>query len=166
MRATIATLALICPIIFWYAPHVAAQSADPGQSHAQEAIEHVIQQFASTWNDNDIEAWGELFTFDVDYVHRGGGRWSTNAENIEGHRRIHKRLVEADQPMNLQLEVKDIAFLSRSIALVHVSSAWPGFTMHGGEEELQAYMTMVMKETEGTWLIRALQNTLATNPTP
>lgn len=143
-----------------------AQERTGDEATREEAIRAVVARYAETWNANDMTEWGELFTDDVDYVHRGGGWWLSNEENVEGHRRLHERLVRQDQAMNLQLTVAAISFLHSDIALVHVTSQWPGFDGTGNaEDELGGIMTMVMVQKSGAWRIRALQNTLASNPT-
>ena len=138
------------------------------QEHADEAaIRAVVARYAETWNASDMAAWGELFTEDVDYVHRGGGWWKSNEENVESHRRLHELLARQNRAMNLQLTVAAIQFLRSDIALVHVTSTWPGFDRSGDEKGgLGGIMTMVIVEDGGAWRIRALQNTLVSNPAP
>lgn len=144
-----------------------AQETMGDEAKDEEAVRAVVARYADTWNANDMTAWGELFTDDVDYVHRGGGWWKTNEENVEGHQRIHERLVEQNQEMNLELTVASVAFLSSEIALVHVTSEWLGFGIPEDEDgDLSGIMTMVMVQKGGAWRIRALQNTLVSHPAP
>lgn len=151
-------------LVFSCPPSAVAQEIASHETTNEEAVRTVVSEYEKTWNDNDMTAWGELFTDDVDYVHRGGGWWKSNEENLEGHRRIHERLVEQNQAMTLELTVASITFLSSDIALIHVTSGWPDF--EGGDEGLEGVMTMVMVQDGGEWRIRALQNTLASNPAP
>ena len=134
-------------------------------AEAGAAVRAVVARYAETWNTSDMAAWGALFTDDVDYVHRGGGWWRTNEENVRGHRRIHARLADEKREMNLQLTVAAVRFLHPDIALVHVRSQWPGMDPPGAGEG-GAIMTMVMVRSEGVWRIRALQNTLVSRPAP
>lgn len=144
-----------------------AQETMGDEAKDEKAIRAVVARYAEAWNANDMTAWRELFTDDVDYVHRGGGWWKSNEENVEGHRRIHERLVEQNQEMNLELTVAGVSFLSSEIALVHVTSEWPGFGAPEDEDgDLGGIMTMVMVQKGGAWRIRALQNTLVSHPAP
>lgn len=137
---------------------VFAQQGAHNPASPEAAIREVVATYAENWNANDIVAWGELFTDDVDYVNRGGGWWKSNEENVAGHRRIHDQLEREGREMDLRLTVPSIEFLRPDIALVHVTSEWPGAGGEGG------IMTMVMVEGDGRWRIRALQNTLVSSP--
>lgn len=144
-----------------------AQEAAGEQPADEAAIRSVVDRYEQTWNAHDLAAWGELFTENVDYVHRGGGWWRSNEDNVDGHRRIHERLAAQHQEMNLQLTVASITFLHPRIALVHVTSEWPGFDLPAASgDEVAGIMTMIVMEDGGAWRIRALQNTLVTRPDP
>ncbi len=51
----------------------AAQTKHENQNMDKEAIRMVLASYVETWNRHDMDAWGKLFTDDVDYVNRGGG---------------------------------------------------------------------------------------------
>lgn len=53
-----------------------------GGTADEEAIQKVLAPYGETWNRHDIEAWGRLFTDDVDYVNRAGGWWKGNKESV------------------------------------------------------------------------------------
>ena len=132
----------------------------------EEAIRRVVSTYVDTWNQNDMESWGKLFTDDVDYVNRGGGWWRSNRENVEGHKRIHDYLVKHRQVMDYQSTVENIAFLTTETALVHASWTWPSARPPTRSEEFKGMITMVLVKRGGAWLIRALQNTVTTGPNP
>ena len=142
------------------AMHTNSKAAD------EEAIRKVVATYVDTWNQNDMESWGKLFTDDVDYVNRGGGWWRSNRENVEGHKRIHDHLVKQRQVMDYQSTVENIDFLAPGIALVHASWNWPSTRPPKGSEEFKGMITMVLVKRGGAWLIRALQNTITTSPNP
>lgn len=130
-----------------------------------DTIRKIVDDYATTWNAHDMDAWGALFTDDVDYVNRAGGWWQSNTENIEGHKRIHAMLAEQGQPATFSLDVRKITLLKPDIALVHVESNWPGFILpHTNESStnlgISGMITLVLIKKDGKWLIRALQNTL------
>ncbi len=108
------------------------------------------------------------FTDDVDYVNRGGGWWTSKKANVEGHEAIHDMLARQKQKMTYRSTVAKMPFLTPHIALVHATWEWPGFTMPSGEptEDFKGISTMVMVKQKGTWLIRAVQNTVTTPAAP
>jgi uncharacterized protein (TIGR02246 family) len=127
----------------------------------EAAIRTVLARYVETWNAHDMTAWGRLFTDDVDYVNRGGGWWKSNRENVKGHQSIHDVLVEQKQPMTYKATVAKIAFLSPTLALAHATWEWPGFARAGDKaKDFTGVMTIIMVKQGGTWLIRALQNTV------
>ncbi len=69
-----------------------------------------------------MDAWGKLFTDDVDYVNRGGGWWKSNKENIEGHKLIHDMLAKQKQKMTYKSDVARITFLKPDI---NATWEWP-----------------------------------------
>jgi ketosteroid isomerase-like protein len=120
-----------------------------GTAADEEAIRKVLATYVETWNRHDIEAWGRLFTDDVDYVNRAGGWWKGNRENVEGHQVIH-------------------SFLRPDTAIVHATWEMTGFTRPSGEivKDFKGIIGMVMVKQDGDWLIRAVQNTVTTPTKP
>jgi uncharacterized protein (TIGR02246 family) len=126
-------------------------------------METVLQDYATYWNNNDMDAWGKLFTDDVDYINRNGGWWKNNNDNIEGHKLIHKKLVEMGQPKTFCLDVQKITFLKPDVAIVQALSEWTGFIPFDNgkpNQDLKGIITCVFLKIEGEWLIRTLHNTL------
>ena len=135
----------------------------------QQAIRAVVARYEAAWNRHDMDAWGALFTDDVDYVNRGGGLWRGNKANVDGHKAIHEDLRAQKQQMTWAAAVENVSFIKPDVALVHVSWKWPGFVLSSGQPspDLRGMITMVMVKRDGAWLIRALQNTVADAvPTP
>ena len=132
----------------------------------EQAIEAVIAAYAEAWNAHDMQAWGRLFTDDVDYVNRAGGIWKGRAANVAGHVAIHAALKKQNQKMTWSAAVEKVSFLGPDIALVHATWRWPGFLLPSGAEAkgFQGIMTLVMVKQGGRWLIRALHNTVANEP--
>jgi hypothetical protein len=71
-------------------------------------------------------------------------------------------LVEQKQPMTYKAAVAKIAFLSPTLALAHAMWEWPEFAARKGDKtkDFTGVMTIIMVKQAGTWLIRALQNTV------
>ena len=127
-------------------------------------IEAVLNDYVTHWNNNDMDSWGTLFTDDVDYVNRNGGWWKGNKENVDGHKHIHKMLIDMGQPKTFGLEIQKIEFLKPDVAVVQVLSEWPGFKSYDGPtetiENMKGIITTIFVKTEGEWLIKKLHNTL------
>jgi hypothetical protein len=70
--------------------------------------------------------------------------------------------------MTYQSAVARIAFLTPEVALVHATWEWPGFRLPTGEDarDFKGIITMVMVRRGGTWLIRAVQNTVTAGAPP
>jgi uncharacterized protein (TIGR02246 family) len=107
-----------------------------------------------------MEAWGRLFTDDVDFVNRGGGWWKSNRENVRRHQAIHGELIRQKQRMNYSSPTASIVFLDPAIALVHATWRWPGFVLAPRQRAGKGIITMVMVKRGGQWLIRASHNTV------
>ncbi len=130
---------------------------------ATEAIEAVVAKYPAAWTRHDMDAWGELFADDVDYVNRAGGIWTGNAANVAGHKEIHEVLRAQRQKMTWSAKVEKVSVLAPDVALAHVTWTWPGFRLPSGEQakDYRGVITMVMVRRGGKWLIRALHNTVA-----
>ena len=145
----------------------AAPAATEDRSVDEDAIKGVLAEYVRTWNRHDVDAWGRLFTDDVQYVNRAGEVWRSTEENVEGHRAVHETLSRQNQKMDYQAAVEGVRFLKPDIALVHATWRWPGFVGPSGEprRDFRGVMSTVMVKRDGRWLIRALHNTV-TEPPP
>lgn len=110
--------------------NLAGQETPAARAADGQTIRKLLAIYVETWNRHDMEAWGKLFTGDVDFVNRGGGWWRSNNENVQGHKAIHDMLVRQKQTMNYKSAVARIAFLKPDIALVHASWEWPVSRIH------------------------------------
>lgn len=128
-----------------------------------QKIKAALDDYVSYWNSNDMDAWGSLFTDDVDYINRKGGWWKNNKDNVAGHKHIHTLLIETGQPKTFSLEVHKIAFLKPDVAVIQALSEWPGFKadkLAGVTQNVKGIITCVFVKTDGKWLIKTLHNTL------
>jgi uncharacterized protein (TIGR02246 family) len=86
----------------------------------KEAITKLLDAYVEHWNNKDLDQCGKLFTSDVDYANRGGGWWQSNAENVEGHKKLFGMNMERVTTFrNYEASVANITFLNEDIALVH-----------------------------------------------
>jgi uncharacterized protein (TIGR02246 family) len=139
------------------------KTMEENQQLDRQKIEASINDYVTYWNNNDMDSWGTLFTDDVDYINRNGGWWKNNQDNVEGHKQIHKMLIESGQPKSFRLEVHKIAFLKSDLAVVQLLSEWPGFKSYNpgrSNENIKGIMTCVFIKVDGEWLIKTLHNTL------
>ncbi|MGS2764430.1 SgcJ/EcaC family oxidoreductase [Sinomicrobium sp. M5D2P9] len=136
---------------------------EAGQKSDRQIIEAALDDYVTHWNNNDMDSWGNLFTDDVDYINRKGGWWKNNKDNIDGHKQIHKMLMETGQPKTFGLKVGKIEFLKPDVAVVQALSTWPGFKPLGSGDEtytLKGILTCIFVKTKEKWLIKTLHNTL------
>ena len=147
------------------AVHQPESGGGTGINVDRHGITATLAAYEAAWNKHDLDAWGRLFTDDVDYVNRAGGLWSGNQANIEGHRAIHAALQQQNQVMNWSADVTRISFPAPGVALVHATWNWPGYRLPSGEKPngFRGIMTLLMVKRDNNWLIRALHNTVA-NP--
>jgi uncharacterized protein (TIGR02246 family) len=128
----------------------------------KEAIIELVGSYVGHWNSRELGKWGSLFTSDVDYVNRGGGWWQSNAENVEGHKKLFQGNMERLARLgDYEATVEKIAFLKEDIALVHAKWQWPEKNKPMDSDIFQGVMTLVLIKVENTWYIRAVQNTVS-----
>lgn len=125
----------------------------------EEIFKEIVDRYVTTWNERDLTAWSRLFSDNVDYINRGGGWWKNNEENVNGHRMLFERHPSA--PKTYRATIEKTARLSDDVALVHARWEWPEVNPPG-TKGFNGIMTIVLVRQDGRWLIRALQNTVAT----
>ncbi len=126
----------------------------------EDAINATLSEYVAAWHRNDMDAWGELFTKDCDFVTNTALWWKGRDENVAEHKAV-AAWVHAEKP-KYDLRVADITVLADGVALVHAHWEWPGFTdpSAAGPVDRAGHITMVMtRQIDGRWLIRASQNT-------
>ncbi|MAU70749.1 MAG: hypothetical protein CML04_01525 [Pseudozobellia sp.] len=122
-------------------------------------IRNVFRTYEEAWNLNDIEAWGELFTTDTDFITWSGAWFRSNQVNVENHQKAHDKLKEMGQNMTYNLQLESIDLIKDDTALVHATWYWPFFKIEDSVEDRKGILTMLMIKNEGEWLIRTTQNT-------
>jgi uncharacterized protein (TIGR02246 family) len=146
-----ATLTLV---LFMYSSSVFAES-----HNAQErAIREVVAHWDSAWNQHDMQAMATLLTEDADFVNVAGlhwkGRRQIESEHAQRHRTNLKNSISVTRDVHIQL-------LSTRYALVHVDWGISGDTDFDGtpRKPREGVFTWLMEKQNGSWLIRAAQNT-------
>ncbi|AKU95540.1 hypothetical protein AKJ09_02204 [Labilithrix luteola] len=125
-------------------------------------IEDVIERYVQTWQRDDMDAWGELFTEDCDFVAWAGQWWKTRRENVDAHKCVHASV--AKQRQNYELEIAKVDMLCSELALVHARWSWREFRAmpDAPSDDRSGIVTMVMMKTEAGWRIRASHNARVT----
>lgn len=122
---------------------------------AEAPIQALFQQLLLAWNRGDGTAYGELFTEDADYITFDG----THVKGREDIARSHQQLFDTHlKGSRLVGRVKDVRFLSPTVALVHAT----GGTIMAGKStpsaERDSIQTLVAIQREGEWLFTAFHN--------
>ncbi len=122
----------------------------------QKTADSVLQAFCDTWNRHDVEAMGELFAADADFVNVLGMHFKGKQEIAAVHAELHKERFARTHIRNLQSE---ITYLSPDIALAHVRWKMTGDLAVAGEGIRRGTMTHVLVRKGERWFFRATQNT-------
>src|SRR5262249_50081560 len=129
----------------------------PGSLQAQTADEAAIRanikQMESGWNTKSGALFAKAFAEDADYVVINGNYIKGRKVIEESHQRIFDTIFK---DTTIALTVKQIRFLRRDVAVVHVDGQRSGPT----KDLMQnALLTMVMTKDKDSWTIAAFQNT-------
>lgn len=123
------------------------------------AIDDLLSAYVAAWREDDMDAWGRLFTDDSDFVTHTGLWWRSRHESVAGHKAVPAEV--SRQKARYELRAVETSFLAPEIALVHAIWEWPGFVESAGEApaDRSGIITMVMVNRDRGWLIRASHNT-------
>lgn len=124
-------------------------------SGAVAALDRLNDALAEHWDRGDAEAYGELFTDDVDYIPITGIRYQGRVEVVQAHQSLFQGPFRGT---TLHGRILDVRSLSPGIAVAHRvgSLRFPGTD---GEEGPETIQTLVVVERGGRWQITAFQNT-------
>ncbi|MER5491135.1 SgcJ/EcaC family oxidoreductase [Streptomyces sp. NPDC002454] len=126
----------------------------------EQRIRRALAAHTELWRRHEMDAWGELFTEDCDFITHRGIWWTSRRENVVGHRDVPAPVLA--QKRSYAQEVLRVRGLAPDVALVHTSWSWPDHQLPGAEaaEDRRGLITLVMvRHPDGRWLIRAAHNT-------
>jgi uncharacterized protein (TIGR02246 family) len=130
-----------------------------GQSPAdQQLIRGLATQFERAWNSHDMSLLGAITTEDVDFVNVAGLHWKGRAEVVKEHAERHKVRFKNSVWTTESVTVQSLA---PNLALVHVHWHTRGdldFDLKPWPPRTGIFSWVVVKD-EGSWKIRAVQNT-------
>ena len=140
-----------------------------GPVHAQNAIDEasiraIAAHFEESWNRHDMSSLANSFTEDADFVNVGAKHWKGRKEIAEQHAARLGQFIDSSWTTN----AVTTQFLKADVALVHIAWSLRGDKDPDGIIRLprEGLFTWLVIKRGGEWLIRAAQNTNASNLPP
>ena len=137
---------------------LAAQNADPVAANRDLAF-----AFEKAWNAHDMgEPFEKLLTPDVDWVNVSGGHGSGRETVVQNHIKVHEGKFKES---TFAVVGVNVALVRPDVAVVRVDWSIRGDRDNDGttREPREGLFTWTTVNDDGTWRIRASQNT---NKTP
>ena len=136
----------------------------------ENAVRDAVAGFAQSWNNHDMDAFGELFTTDADFVNVAGDRWKGRQDIQMQHAYSHgtiplgskgfeelRRYYGIFKSSTMRFTQIDARFLKPDVAVAHASWELIGDTRTTNPRN--GLFTFVLVRQNGVWLIAAAQNT-------
>ena len=154
---------LILGIVALLACRSAAVSPGVSAGNDEALVRSVVAAFEDAWNRHDMEAFGELFADDADFVNVAGTRWQGRAAIKDAHVRSHGRQFRNS---TLVIEETTVRFLAPHVAVARSTWQLTGHTTPAGEAGAtrRGILTNVLGKSAGRWQIVVTQNTDITRP--
>ncbi|MGA2418973.1 MAG: SgcJ/EcaC family oxidoreductase [Candidatus Acidiferrum sp.] len=155
------SLVLVVPLLI--ARVFAAQNDEQG-------VRKTVGGFAQNWNNHDMDAFGNLFATDADFVNVAGDWWK-GRQDIQMEHAYSHGTIPADtkgfealrtyygifKSSTLRFTQMEVRFLRRDVAVAHASWELLGDTRTPNPR--QGIFTFVLARQDGGWFIAAAQNT-------
>ncbi len=145
-------------------PAFAEYPSHSSQQTLQAAAEVLAEKFRVAWNTHDMVAMGRLLTADADFVNVIGMHMKGRAQIVAQHEGIHKTQFRDSVWVTHSVEAQ---LLSPEFGLVHVNWGISGDRDPDGTPRRPRdgiFSWLVMKQSDGSWLIRSVQNTNIRRP--
>jgi uncharacterized protein (TIGR02246 family) len=103
---------------------------------------------------------GSLVTEDADFVNVAGLHWKGRRQIVDEHAERHRTNLKRSRWVTHDVEIQT---LSPELALVHIRWGMTGDTDFDGtpREPRDGIFSWVVRQQNGTWLIRSVHNTNA-----
>jgi uncharacterized protein (TIGR02246 family) len=123
-----------------------------------QAVRAVVEQLDASWNAHDMDAFGELFADDADFVNVYGMRWRDKRTIREEHRTLHNSVFRKS---TLTARDTTVRFVAPDVAIARSHWDLVGLVSPGGEArpDRRGILTHVLRKQQGKWLIVVTQNT-------
>jgi uncharacterized protein (TIGR02246 family) len=115
----------------------------------------VADGFAGAWNGHDMEAFGQLFHEDADFVNVVGLEMRGRGSIQRHHSAIH---AAAYKNSTLRVVVEDAREIAPSVIIAHLHTQLEGDTRAPGQTR-NSLLTLVVERRSGEWRIVAGHNT-------
>jgi Domain of unknown function (DUF4440) len=136
----------------------------------EQDVRKFVSGFVTAWNQHDMEAFGNLFATDADFVNVAGARWK-GRESIQIHHAWPHGAIPRDTPgfdrsdphygifrtSTLRFTEIDVRLLRKDVAVALVNSELVGDARTPNPRH--SIVTFVLTRQNGAWLIAAAQNT-------
>src|SRR5262249_8628951 len=131
--------------------------------------------FSEAWNHHDMNALGELFAPDADFVNVTGAYWKGRDQIQLNHSFTHGT-IPIDSPgiaaprsiygvfksSTLQIKEVEVRFLSKDVAVAHVQTELLGDAR--AKNPRRTLAVMILTQDAGGWRIAVAQNTEINRP--
>jgi uncharacterized protein (TIGR02246 family) len=138
---------------------MAAESGGTPQEKLQAAAEVLAEQFRLDWNSHDMNAMGQLLTADADFVNVIGMHMKGRPAIVARHKEVHQTQFKNSVWVTHSVEAQ---LLAPGFGLVHVNWGISGDLNADGSARKPrdgVFSWLLVKQADGTWLIRSVQNT-------
>jgi len=125
-------------------------------TYSLSTVEAVLAALVEAWNRHDMDALGNLFAEQADFVNVIGMRFKGRTAIATAHRELHKDRFAHTEIRQLHC---DLAHLTREIALAHVRWEMTGDPLAPADGVRRGVLTHVLLRKDGRWYFRATQNT-------
>jgi uncharacterized protein (TIGR02246 family) len=146
------------------APTRADESKQSPERMLQAAAEVLAEKFRVDWNSHDMDAMGQLLTADADFVNVIGMHMKGRAQIVARHKEVHRTQFKNSVWVTHSVEAQ---LLAPGFGLVHVNWGISGDLDPDGTSRPPRdgiFSWLLVKQADGTWLIRSVQNTNIRRP--
>lgn len=140
---------------------VAADASTLAPNADEQAIDAIVNGFATSWNTPGMPGFEKLFAADADFVVISG-RWHKGRNDIVTYHRA--LLGRGYKGSHLTPEKIDVRFLRPDVAIAHVAWHADYHSPDGAPAVRTALMTLTLTKDHGRWEIAAAHNTLTGGP--
>jgi ketosteroid isomerase-like protein len=154
----------------------AGPQTNPGQPQEHGAVSRVVYEYADAWNKHDMNALGQLFAPDADFVNVAGQRWKGREVLQKNHAYMHGTIAADERSDVTGLRERhgafsestftftniDVRLLTTNVAIAHATWRLTGHTASGTTATTQprtGIMVFVLVRNGDPWKIATSQNT-------
>lgn len=154
----------------------AGAQTDPGQPQEHMAVSRIMKEYGDAWNNHDMNALGQLFAPDADFVNVAGFRWKGREALQKNHAYMHGTIAADDRSDVTGLRERhgafrestwvftniDVKLPAPNAAIAHATWRLTGHAVSGvtgTADPRSGIMIFVLIRNGDLWTITASQNT-------